>query len=103
MPVKVKIDFVSDVVCPWCAIGLHSLLRAVKAVQDEVQVELHFQPFELNPDAPPEGQDQAQVLSANYGKSLEEVAAMGRVVARRSRGSAAQISTQSKWLWWLAK
>ena len=52
-----KIDFVSDVACPWCAVGLHSLEMALQRVAAEIPVELHFQPFELNPAMPTEGED----------------------------------------------
>ena len=50
-----KIDFVSDVACPWCAVGLWSLDRALERLGDAVDVDLRFQPFELNPTLPPEG------------------------------------------------
>lgn len=69
-----RIDFVSDVACPWCAIGLHSLERALQRVGDAVQVELHFQPFELNPDMGPAGEDTVEYLMAKYGTSREQVA-----------------------------
>ena len=68
-----KIDFVSDVACPWCAVGLHSLEQALRNVADAVQVELHFQPFELNPSMPPEGEDTTQHLSKKYGLSPEQL------------------------------
>ena len=58
-----KIDFVSDVTCPWCAVGLNSLERALERLGGEVQVELHFQPFELNPAMPPEGEDATEHLA----------------------------------------
>lgn len=77
---QLQVDVWSDVMCPWCAIGWTQFSKAVEELKGEVDVTARFMPFELNPDAPPEGQDQAQVLAANYGKSLEEVAAMGRVV-----------------------
>jgi len=48
-----KIDFVSDVACPWCAIGLNALEQALQRVGTEIEVELQFQPFELNPTMPP--------------------------------------------------
>ena len=51
-----KIDFVSDVSCPWCAIGLKSLEQAL-ARMPELKVDLHFQPFELNPGMVAEGED----------------------------------------------
>lgn len=69
-----KIDFVSDVACPWCAVGLNALEIALKRLGDSVLVELHFQPFELNPAMPPEGEDTVQHLSRKYGKSPAELA-----------------------------
>ncbi|MGI9153612.1 MAG: DsbA family protein, partial [Rubrivivax sp.] len=48
-----RIDFVSDVACPWCAVGLAGFERALERLGDAVTVELHFQPFELNPDMGP--------------------------------------------------
>lgn len=77
---QLQVDVWSDVMCPWCAIGWTQFSKAVAELKGELDVTARFMPFELNPDAPPEGQDQAQVLAANYGKSLEEVATMGRVV-----------------------
>jgi predicted DsbA family dithiol-disulfide isomerase len=69
MATPLKIDFVSDVSCPWCAIGLGSLQKALDAIGDEAQVELRFQPFELNPNMPPEGQDIAEHLTEKYGST----------------------------------
>jgi predicted DsbA family dithiol-disulfide isomerase len=69
-----RIDFVSDVACPWCAVGLSALERALERVGDAVPVELHFQPFELNPTLPPEGVDAQQYLADKYGLSPEQLA-----------------------------
>ena len=55
MPTSIEIDFVSDIACPWCAVGLAALLQALVRCQDVVQPTLRFQPFELNPGMPPEG------------------------------------------------
>jgi predicted DsbA family dithiol-disulfide isomerase len=71
---RMKIDFVSDVACPWCAVGLNSLETALRRVGGDVAVELHFQPFELNPSMPPEGEDAAQHLSKKYGLSAAQLA-----------------------------
>ncbi len=68
-----RIDFVSDVACPWCAVGLHGLERALERLGPDVPVELHFQPFELNPDLGPEGRDIVEYLGAKYGKSPAEI------------------------------
>jgi predicted DsbA family dithiol-disulfide isomerase len=67
-----KIDFVSDVSCPWCAVGLKSLEKALANIGDEIQVDLHFQPFELNPQMPAEGQDIDEHISQKYGTSAEQ-------------------------------
>ena len=66
-PTPLKIDFVSDLSCPWCAIGLYALEQAAARLQGEVALELHFQPFELNPQMAPEGQDIAEHLMEKYG------------------------------------
>jgi predicted DsbA family dithiol-disulfide isomerase len=65
--VPIRIDFVSDIVCPWCAVGLASLEQAIARVGDEVAVELHVQPFELNPDMAPEGEAIDEHLARKYG------------------------------------
>ncbi len=69
-----KIDFVSDIACPWCAVGLNSLEIALARLGDEVPVDLHFQPFELNPQMPAEGEDATEHLSRKYGAPPEQLA-----------------------------
>ena len=69
MPTPLKIDFVSDVSCPWCAIGLSALEQALDRVKGDVKVEMHFQPFELNPQMGPEGQDVGEHLTQKYGST----------------------------------
>jgi predicted DsbA family dithiol-disulfide isomerase len=81
-----RIDFVSDVACPWCAVGLNALEVALARIGPELDVELHFQPFELNPTMPAEGADAAQYLQAKYGMDAEQLAANRRVI--RERGAA---------------
>lgn len=73
-PKTLRIDFVSDVVCPWCAVGLASLEQALGALQGEVQAEIHFQPFELNPQMAPEGEDIAEHLGRKYGLNAAQLA-----------------------------
>jgi predicted DsbA family dithiol-disulfide isomerase len=75
MPIPLRIDFVSDVACPWCVIGLRSLTRALEAVGDEAAVDIHFQPFELNPDMPPEGQNTTEHVRQKYGSTPERSSA----------------------------
>ena len=69
-----RIDFVSDIACPWCAVGLNALEMALAKLGDSIPVELHFQPFELNPAMPAEGEDTVQHLSRKYGKTPAELA-----------------------------
>ncbi len=73
-PVKLRIDFVADVVCPWCAIGLASLDQALQRLQGVVEADIHFQPFELNPQMPPEGESIAEHLQHKYGMSDAQLA-----------------------------
>jgi predicted DsbA family dithiol-disulfide isomerase len=79
-----KIDFVSDVACPWCAIGLNALERALERIGADVgDVEMHLQPFELNPTMAPEGADATEYLTAKYGLGPEQQAAgRARIVER---------------------
>jgi predicted DsbA family dithiol-disulfide isomerase len=79
-----RIDFVSDVACPWCAIGLNALERALERIGDDIgAVELHMQPFELNPTMPPEGADATQYMTAKYGLAPAQLAEnRARVVER---------------------
>lgn len=83
MASKLKIDFVSDVSCPWCAIGLSSLEQALSRLDGEVGVDLHFQPFELNPDMPSEGRDFVDYLGRKYGRTSQEVARSAEAIRER--------------------
>ena len=78
-----KIDFVSDVSCPWCAIGLAGLEQALSRLGAEVPVELHFQPFELNPQMPAEGQDIVEHLTHKYGLTPEQCEANAEAIRLR--------------------
>jgi predicted DsbA family dithiol-disulfide isomerase len=82
---QIRIDFVSDVSCPWCVIGLKSLEQALERVGDAASAELHFQPFELNPQMVPEGQDIGEHLAEKYGSSAEQRAQTSEMI--RARGA----------------
>jgi predicted DsbA family dithiol-disulfide isomerase len=73
MATQLKIDFVSDVSCPWCVIGLKSLETALAKLKGEVAVDLHFQPFELNPQMGVEGEDIMEHIAQKYGSSPTEI------------------------------
>jgi predicted DsbA family dithiol-disulfide isomerase len=72
MITPIKIDFVSDVSCPWCAVGLNALETALRNIGDDIAPELHFQPFELNPNMAPEGQDITEHITQKYGSTPEQ-------------------------------
>jgi predicted DsbA family dithiol-disulfide isomerase len=73
MTATIKIDFVSDIACPWCAVGLGNLNKAMAALKDRVQFEVHFRAFELNPNMPKGGQEVIEHLTEKYGMSAEQV------------------------------
>lgn len=68
---KIRIDIVSDVVCPWCIIGYKRLEQALMVVADDVDAEIHWHPFELNPAMGPEGQNLREHLHEKYGTTTE--------------------------------
>ena len=74
MAATLKIDFVSDIACPWCAVGLGALEQALGQLEGQVTANLHFQPFELNPNMGPGGQDLSEHLTQKYGSSPEQQA-----------------------------
>jgi len=72
MKEKLKIDIISDVVCPWCTIGYKRLEKAISELGVEDQIEIEWQPFELNPDMPTEGQNVTEHITEKYGSTLEQ-------------------------------
>jgi predicted DsbA family dithiol-disulfide isomerase len=82
-PTSIKIDFVSDVVCPWCAIGLKSLEQALEHMGKDVSVDLHFQPFELNPQMVAEGEDIGEHLARKYGSTPEQMRVNQEAIRQR--------------------
>jgi predicted DsbA family dithiol-disulfide isomerase len=69
---KIKIDIVSDVVCPWCTIGFKRLEKAIIALGIEDQIAITWQPFELNPNMPAQGQNVTEHISEKYGATLKQ-------------------------------
>ena len=83
MSTHLKIDFVSDIACPWCAVGLGALEMALQRLNGEVKAELHFQPFELNPQMPAGGQDLGEHLTEKYGSTPAQQAQIRQTIAAR--------------------
>jgi predicted DsbA family dithiol-disulfide isomerase len=82
-----RIDIVSDVVCPWCIIGYKQLERALSQLPDPVGAEIHWHPFELNPDMPPQGEDAGEHIARKYGRSPEE----GKAARKHMADTAAEL------------
>ena len=96
MTTLLKIDFVSDVSCPWCVIGLRALDQALERVKDEVQAELHFQPFELNPGMPAEGQEITEHITQKYGITPEQANANRENIRQRGAQLGFKFSSASE-------
>jgi predicted DsbA family dithiol-disulfide isomerase len=95
-----QIDFVSDVACPWCAVGLASFERVLEKLQGEVDVDLRFQPFELNPQMGPEGQDVSEHLTQKYGSSPEQQAQSRAGIAERGAAVGFQFRKEGRGRVW---
>ncbi|MEJ6789004.1 DsbA family oxidoreductase [Brevundimonas sp. BR2-1] len=79
------IDFVSDVVCPWCVVGLGGLETALAKLKAEgIEAEVHFQPFELNPQMAPEGENIVEHIGRKYGSTPEQSAANRAMITERA-------------------
>ena len=85
MTIVLKIDFVSDVSCPWCVIGLRALDQALTKVRADITAEIHFQPFELNPQMGAEGQEITEHITQKYGISAAQADANRENI--RARGA----------------
>ena len=80
---QLRIDFVSDISCPWCVIGLKSLEQALANIGDVASADLHFHPFELNPQMAPEGEDIGEHLARKYGATEEQGAKTRAMIRER--------------------
>lgn len=83
-PAKITIDIFSDIMCPWCVIGYKQLERALMSLAGEIEAEVRWRPFELNPDMPAEGEDMAAHILRKYGRA-PDAASTGQMVAMAER------------------
>lgn len=89
-PQKLSIDIYSDVMCPWCIIGYGQLQQALEQLDGEIEAEIRWRPFELNPDMAAEGEDRTEHIARKYGRTLDEskgVQSHMREVAEQARVS----------------
>lgn len=80
---NLTIDFVSDVSCPWCIIGFRALDQALDNLAEQVTADIHWQPFELNPSMPKEGQEINEHLSQKYGISEQQLSQNREAIKQR--------------------
>lgn len=85
MQTHMQIEFISDVSCPWCAIALSALEAALANLGAEMEADLRFEPFELNPDMPPGGEDIVEHLGEKYGSPAADIARTHELI--RARGA----------------
>ncbi len=83
MSIDITIDFISDVSCPWCAVGLYSLETALTRLGSAVSPRLTFRPFELNPDMPAEGEDSIAHLARKYGANEAQLEQTRAAITQR--------------------
>ena len=86
MTQHLTIDFVSDVACPWCAVGLNSLEEALRRTANVVDADITFQPFELNPDLPATGVNHDEHIAGKYGMKPEQLATTQKTFQERAAG-----------------
>lgn len=88
MPRTLHIDFVSDIVCPWCVVGLGGLEAALETLKGEgIEAQVRFQPFELNPQMPPGGENIVEHIGRKYGSTPEQSAANRAMITERAAGA----------------
>lgn len=87
MTEKVDIKIWSDVMCPWCVIGYHNLATALEKLDGEIEAEIGWLPFELNPDMPSTGEESAAHIARKYGRTPEQ--------AEAARGAMAQAAEKA--------
>jgi predicted DsbA family dithiol-disulfide isomerase len=98
MPARIDIEFVSDVVCPWCVIGLRGLEQAIAAIGDGIDASIRLRAFELNPDMPREGEPLGEHVTRKYGASTEQSAANREAIRQMadSLGFAMQLGREDR-------
>ena len=89
-PVRLTIDIWSDVMCPWCLIGWHQLQKGLALLEGEIEAEVRWRPFELNPDMPPQGEPQDAHVMRKYQRTQDQAAA-GRVQMQRIASDAGAV------------
>lgn len=95
-PQHLTIDIYSDVVCPWCLIGYGQLTKALTQLDGEITADIRWRPFELNPQMPPEGEEQEAHLARKYGRSAEQGAGLRAQMQAIAEGAGVSLSYEGE-------
>ncbi len=87
MTERVEIAIWSDVMCPWCVIGYKNLARALETLEGEIEADIRWLAFELNPDMPPEGEESTAHIARKYGRTPQQAAEGRAMMAERARAA----------------
>jgi len=93
MATQLKIDFISDISCPWCVVGLRNMEAALANIGDDIDAYVRFEPFELNPDMPQEGMDRATYFATKYQISPDEAKQRGGEIRARAEEAGFTMNT----------
>ncbi len=93
---RLTIDIYSDVVCPWCLIGYGQLTKALEQLDGEIAAQIRWRPFELNPQMPPEGEEQEAHLQRKYRRSAEEGAGLRAQMKAIAEGAGVSLSYEGE-------
>lgn len=93
MATQLKIDFISDISCPWCVVGLRNMEAALANIGDDIETYVRFEPFELNPDMPQEGMDRATYFATKYQISSDEAKQRGGEIRARAEEAGFTMNT----------
>lgn len=93
---RVRIDIWSDVVCPWCAIGWGQLQKALRLLDGEIEADIRWRPFELNPDMPPEGEEQAAHIARKYRRPPEQAQAVREHMREAARDAGVSLDYEGE-------
>ncbi len=96
MTAKLTIDIWSDVMCPWCVIGYSNLAKALDELKGEIEAEVRWMPFELNPGMVPQGEEQDAHILRKYGRSPEQMAEMRTRIASLANEAGFSIDWQGE-------
>ena len=93
MTARLDIEFVSDIACPWCLVGLRNLEAALAETAGEVEADIRFSPFELNPDMPAGGMDRAIYFAEKYRLPESEAKARGEQIREAAAAAGFTMNT----------